>query len=168
MGEIQSEAAFLILCIYSRLSKNDTVWNNRTGEKNSWKLINEQYEITAHRAKSVLLILLLQREHKAGYFREKNKQTVSNKSVQDLEKNKCTVRLLDSLEYIFRRELWNYHGNAYWMKPEEIHHENSCAQILILHTGYSFWDRLRNFYTNLHELFCQFISWTNWVNSGIL
>ena len=24
------------------------------------------------------------------------------------------------------------------------------------------------FYTNLHELFCQFISWTNWVNSGKL
>ena len=22
------------------------------------------------------------------------------------------------------------------------------------------------FYTNLHELFCQFIRWTNWVNSG--
>ena len=22
------------------------------------------------------------------------------------------------------------------------------------------------FYTNLHELFCQFMSWTNWVNSG--
>ena len=22
------------------------------------------------------------------------------------------------------------------------------------------------FYTNLHELFCQFRSWTNWVNSG--
>ena len=22
------------------------------------------------------------------------------------------------------------------------------------------------FYTNLHKLFCQFISWTNWVNSG--
>ena len=22
------------------------------------------------------------------------------------------------------------------------------------------------FYTNLHELFCQYISWTNWVNSG--
>ena len=22
------------------------------------------------------------------------------------------------------------------------------------------------FYTNLHVLFCQFISWTNWVNSG--
>ena len=22
------------------------------------------------------------------------------------------------------------------------------------------------FYTNLHELFCQFISWTNWVNPG--
>ena len=34
-------------------------------------------------------------------------------------------------------------------------------------TGYSFWDRLRNFFiTNLDELFCQFISWTNWVNSG--
>ena len=26
--------------------------------------------------------------------------------------------------------------------------------------------RLPNFYTNLHELFCQFIIWTNWVNSG--
>ena len=25
---------------------------------------------------------------------------------------------------------------------------------------------LRSFYTNLPELFCQFISWTNWVNSG--
>ena len=24
------------------------------------------------------------------------------------------------------------------------------------------------FYTHLHELFCQFISWTNWVNSGKL
>ena len=23
-----------------------------------------------------------------------------------------------------------------------------------------------NFYTNFHKLFCQFISWTNWVNSG--
>ena len=22
------------------------------------------------------------------------------------------------------------------------------------------------FFTNLHELFCQFLSWTNWVNSG--
>ena len=22
------------------------------------------------------------------------------------------------------------------------------------------------FYTNLHELFCPFISWTNWINSG--
>ena len=22
------------------------------------------------------------------------------------------------------------------------------------------------FYTNLHELLCQFLSWTNWVNSG--
>ena len=32
--------------------------------------------------------------------------------------------------------------------------------------GYSFWDPLRNFYTNLHELFCHFISWADWVNSG--
>ena len=32
-----------------------------------------------------------------------------------------------------------------------------------LGTGYSFLDRLCNF---LHELFYQFISWTNWVNSG--
>ena len=31
--------------------------------------------------------------------------------------------------------------------------------IIFDNTGYSFWDRLRNFfYTNLHELFCQFIS----------
>ena len=50
-------------------------------------------------------------------------------------------------------------------------------------TDYSYWDRrivspakpkfdnscspdCAIFYTNLHELFCQFISWTNWVNSG--
>ena len=37
---------------------------------------------------------------------------------------------------------------------------------MIFCTGYSFWDRLRIFYTNLHELFCQFISWTNSVNYG--
>ena len=30
-------------------------------------------------------------------------------------------------------------------------------------TGYSFLEQLRNF---LHELFCQFISWTKWANSG--
>ena len=30
-------------------------------------------------------------------------------------------------------------------------------------TGYSFWD-CAIFSTNLHELFCQFISWTDWVN----
>ena len=44
--------------------------------------------------------------------------------------------------------------------------------LLILHVkymfcaGYPFWKRLPIFYTNLHELFCQFKSWTNWVNSG--
>ena len=31
------------------------------------------------------------------------------------------------------------------------------------HTGYSFCDRLCNV---VHKMFCQFISWTNWVNSG--
>ena len=33
-------------------------------------------------------------------------------------------------------------------------------------TGYSFDIDCAIFYTNLHELFCQFIIWTNWVNSG--
>ena len=33
-------------------------------------------------------------------------------------------------------------------------------------TGYSFWDQMRNIYTNLHELFCQFIGWVNWINFG--
>ena len=34
-------------------------------------------------------------------------------------------------------------------------------------TGYSFWDQLRNFLHKFTQmLFCQFISWTNWVNSG--
>ena len=36
----------------------------------------------------------------------------------------------------------------------------------LLVTGYSFWDRLCIFYSSLHELICQFIIWTNWVNSG--
>ena len=33
-------------------------------------------------------------------------------------------------------------------------------------TGYSLLIDCTIFYTNLHELFCQFISWTNLVNSG--
>ena len=33
-------------------------------------------------------------------------------------------------------------------------------------TGYFFEIDCAIFYTNLHELFCQFISWTIWVNSG--
>ena len=37
------------------------------------------------------------------------------------------------------------------------------VQFSYLGTYCSFWDRLHNF---LHELFCQFISWTTWVNSG--
>ena len=39
-------------------------------------------------------------------------------------------------------------------------------RFLRLSTAYSFWDRFCNFYTNLHELFFQFISWANWVKSG--
>ena len=46
--------------------------------------------------------------------------------------------------------------------------EENCRKEKLLSkiavTGYSFWDRF--IYTNLHELLCQFISWTNWVNSG--
>ena len=37
---------------------------------------------------------------------------------------------------------------------------------LLIQIMYSFWDRFRNFLHKLHELFCQFIIWTNWVNSG--
>ena len=33
-------------------------------------------------------------------------------------------------------------------------------------TGYSFWDWLRNFLHKFTWIVCQFISWTNWVNSG--
>ena len=33
-------------------------------------------------------------------------------------------------------------------------------------TGYSFWDRLHNFFTQIYMNCFQFISWTNWVNSG--
>ena len=48
--------------------------------------------------------------------------------------------------------------------------EENCRKEKLLSkiavTGYSFWDRF--IYTNLHELLCQFISWTNWVNSGEL
>ena len=33
-------------------------------------------------------------------------------------------------------------------------------------TGYSFLDRLRNFLHKFAKLFCQFISWPKWVNSG--
>ena len=36
-----------MLTYYSRVSNNRTVWNKRTGETNSQKLINAQDEITA-------------------------------------------------------------------------------------------------------------------------
>ena len=36
-------------------------------------------------------------------------------------------------------------------------HQDNCYRLLFLRSI---------FYTNLHELFCHFISWTNWVNSG--
>ena len=35
----------------------------------------------------------------------------------------------------------------------------------MLDTGFSFWDQLHNILRKSHKLFCQFISWTNWVNS---
>ena len=41
-----------------------------------------------------------------------------------------------------------------------------CYWIKQLLTGYSFWDGI--IFTNLHSLFCQFISWTNWVNSEFI
>ena len=44
--------------------------------------------------------------------------------------------------------------------------EETLFYRMVSFTGYSFWDQLRIFYTNLHELFCQLISWTNRVNSG--
>ena len=40
------------------------------------------------------------------------------------------------------------------------HIKNFFVQIILFEIDWAI------FYTNLHELFCQFISWTNWVNSG--
>ena len=48
-----------------------------------------------------------------------------------------------------------YTGFSYW-----------DWRIVLSVTGYSFWDRLLNLFIHLHELFFQFISWTNLVNSG--
>ena len=42
-------------------------------------------------------------------------------------------------------------------------HVSSCQVQVKKKTGYFFLDQLCNFF---HELFCQFISWINWVNSG--
>lgn len=44
------------------------------------------------------LILLQHNEHRAGFFREKNKRILSNKSAQG--RIKRTAILLDSLEYM--------------------------------------------------------------------
>ena len=49
-------------------------------------------------------------------------------------------------------------------KQEQWQMHWECCQIgciFLINTGFSFWDRLHNFYINLHELFRQFISWTN-------
>ena len=51
--------------------------------------------------------------------------------------------------------------------PGEFDHIAFCVEDLPqigqvkFFTGYSFWDKLRNFYKNSHELFCQSIIWTN-------
>ena len=49
----------------------------------------------------------------------------------------------------------------HFMQGQKVMHEGSMSLQVIL-----FEIDCAIFYTNLHELFCQFISWTNWVNSG--
>ena len=69
------------------------------------------------------------------------------------------------IQILFLQDLWTIqiiHYQSWWL--------HGCLTIwkhfYKVLTGYSFWDRFCNFYTNLHELFCQFISWTNLVISG--
>ena len=69
------------------------------------------------------------------------------------------------IQILFLQDLWTIqiiHYQSWWL--------HGCLTIwkhfYKVLTGYSFWDRFCNFYTNLHELFFHFISWTNLVNSG--
>ena len=52
-------------------------------------------------------------------------------------------------------------SNFWWLIPNSAVHINKIELQVIL-----FEIDCAIFYTNLHELFGQFISWTNWVNSG--
>ena len=55
----------------------------------------------------------------------------------------CNVTISDVVDY-----------NTFWSN------NNNYLQVILFEIDCAI------FYTNLHELFCQFISWTNWVNSG--
>ena len=55
--------------------------------------------------------------------------------------------------------LWLYKKIAKKFKPSSAI-TFLCVQVILFEIDYTI------FYANLHELFCQFISWTNWVNSG--
>ena len=79
---------------YSGLSNNRTVWNKRTGETNSQKLINAQDEITAQGKLLNNMYTQVGKKLKKSAHRKKNKRTVSNKSAQgkkNIENNKRTV-----------------------------------------------------------------------------
>ena len=64
------------------------------------------------------------------------------------------LKISKSARYIF----WNHKETISFtgLRPFQI---CSC-------TGYSFWDQLGNFLHKFSWIFCQFISWTKWVNSG--
>ena len=55
----------------------------------------------------------------------------------------CNVTISDVVDY-----------NTFWSN------NNNYLQVILFEIDCAI------FYTNLHELFCQIISWTNWINSG--
>ena len=106
----------------------------------------------------------------SGYLRLNFLSWLNSGKIYPCKTNPFNVRFAD--ECLIQKLIWkeatyerkNYTKDLillyWWLNPIGLNwiHE--------FFTGYSFWDRLRIFYTNLHELFCQFICWTNWVNSG--
>ena len=90
--------------------------------------------------------------------------------LQKISKMHCNVRKFWNLETLNQK--WNEKKNTFnqnkvyllsilsWKFGHLILAFTNFIQVILLEIDCAI------FYTNLHELLCQFISWTNWVNSG--
>ena len=97
------------------------------------------------------------------------KSRKSDSSLQHLSRKKRLKNIQESTLWCINSKVIKYRQSLFLVcfYVPSLHHFFSC---FTLHLSYVqvilFEINCAIFYTNLHELFRQFISWTNWVNSG--